>query len=173
DAFVDLGDLGLEELLDELRIRARKDDLRAARFAVDVADVGDDAVAGPVRFTRRLLAERKHALGLAEVDDDVVALLEPADDAADELALAVLVLVVNEVAFGVAHALEQHLLGRLGGDAAESASGLLELQEVAELLVLGARLLGVLGPPEDLESELFAELGVEPTALGVLEGDLA
>src|SRR6185503_6235664 len=70
DAFVDLGDLGLEELLDELRIRARKDDLRAARFAVDVADVGDDAVAGPVRFTRRLLAERKHALGLAEVDDD-------------------------------------------------------------------------------------------------------
>src|SRR6185436_8699414 len=108
DAFVDLGNLGLEELLDELRIRTRKDDLRAARFAVDVADVGDDAVAGPVRFTRRLLAERKHALGLAEVDDDVVALLEPADDAADELPFAVLVLVVDDVALGIPHALQEH-----------------------------------------------------------------
>ena len=50
---------------------------------------------GAVRLARRLLAEREDRLGAAEVDDDVVALLEAADDAGDELALAVLVLVVR------------------------------------------------------------------------------
>ena len=82
DALVDLRDLGLEELLDEARIAARQDDLRPARLAVDVLHVGDDAIARAVRLARRLLAEREDALGAAEVDDDVVALLEAPDDAA-------------------------------------------------------------------------------------------
>ncbi len=152
-----------------MRIGARQDDLRAAGLAVDVLDVGDDAVAGAVRLARRLLAERQDALGLAEVDDDVVALLEAANDAADELALAVLVLVEDEVALGVAHALEEDLLGGLGRDAAERGARLLQLEQVAELLVLRARLLGVFGAPEDLEAELLAELGLEPRRLGVVE----
>ena len=53
------------------------------------------------------------------------------------------------------------------------AARLLQLEEVAELLVLLARLLGVFGAPEDLEAELLAELGVEAVLLGVVERDLA
>ena len=162
DALVDLGHLGLEELLDEARIAARQDDLRAAGLAVDVLHVGDDAVAGAVGLARRLLAERQDALGAAEVDDEVVALLEAAHDALDELALAVLELVEDEVALLVADALDEHLLGGLRGDAAERLARLLDAQDVAELLVLLGGLLRVGRVPEDLEAELLAHLGLEP-----------
>src|SRR5262249_41054502 len=139
---------------------------------VDVLDVGDDAVARPVRLARRLLAERQDALGLADVDDDVVALLEAPHDAADQLALAVFVLVEDEIALGVADALEEHLLGRLRGDAAERRPALLQLEDVADLPVLLAGLVGVLGPPEDLETELLAQRRVELVLLPGLEADL-
>ena len=115
---VDLGDLLLEQLLEQALVRARQDDLRAARVFVDVEDVGLDAVAGAVRLARHLLAHRQHRLGAAEVDDDVAALEAP-DDAGDELALAVLVLVEDVLALGLADALEDDLLGGLRGDAAE------------------------------------------------------
>ncbi len=144
-----------------------------ARLAVDVLDVGDDAVAGAVRLARRLLAEREHALGAVEVDDEVVALLEAAHGALDELALAVLELVEDEVALFVADALEEDLLGGLRGDAPEGGARLLHVQEVAELLVLLGRLLRVARVPEDLEAEVLAELGLEASRLRVLEGDLA
>src|SRR5262249_17923165 len=42
-----------------------------------------------------------------------------------------------------------------------------------ELLVLLARLLGVLGPPEDLEAELLAERGIELVLLDVIDADFA
>ena len=77
------------------------------------------AVARAVRLARRLLAERQDALRPAEVDDEVVALLEAPDDALDELALAVLELVEDEVALFVADALDEDLLGGLRGDAPE------------------------------------------------------
>ncbi len=73
-------------------MRARQDDLRPARGLVDLDDEGDDSIAGAVRLARHLIAHRQHRLGAAEVDDDVAA-LEAADDARDELALALLVLV--------------------------------------------------------------------------------
>ena len=126
DALVDLRDLGLEELLDEPRIARDEDDLRAARLAIDVLHVGDDAVAGAVGLARRLLAEREDPLGAPEVDDEVVALLEAANDALDELPLAVLELVEDEVPLLVAHALDEDLLRRLRGDAAERLARLLD-----------------------------------------------
>ena len=107
------------------------------RLAQHVEDVGLDAVAGAVALAGHLLADRQHRLGAAQVDDDVAA-LEAADDAGDELALAVLVLVEDVLALGVAGALDDDLLGGLGGDAAEAAAEGLELEEVAPLLVLGA-----------------------------------
>ena len=65
-----------------------------------------------------LLALGQQGLDAAEVDERVarVALLH---DAGDDLADAVDVLVVHEVALGLADALQDDLLGRLGGDAAE------------------------------------------------------
>ncbi len=75
----------------------------------------------PTRYdlARHLLAHRQHRLGAAEVDDDVAALEAP-HDARDELALALLVLVEDVLALGLAHALQDDLLRGLRGDAAEA-----------------------------------------------------
>ncbi len=120
----------------------------------------------PGRYVSRGVCSRngRIALGASEVDDDVVALLEAPDDALDELALAVLELVEDEVALVVAHALDEHLLRRLRRDAAEGLARLLHAQEVAELLVLLGGLLRVRRVPEDLEAELLAELRLEACA---------
>ena len=120
----------------------------------------------PARYDSRGTCSRtgQDRLGAAEVDDDVAA-LEAAHDAGDELALAVLVLVEDVLALGLADALEDDLLGGLRGDAAERLPGPVQVEQVAELLVLllglGLILLGV----EDLEQELVAELGLEAEAL--------
>src|SRR6185436_15340635 len=117
DPLVNLGDFGLEQLVDQLRCAAAQDDHRTARFAIDVLDEGHDAIAGPVGFARSLLARGQDAFGASEVDDDVVTLLEAPDDPADQLTLAILVLVVDDVALRIAHPLEQNLLRGLRGDA--------------------------------------------------------
>jgi hypothetical protein len=110
----------------------------------------------------------------SEVDDDVVAALEAAHDAGDELALAVLELVEDDVALGVAHALDDHLLGGLRRDAAEALAVLLHLEHVAEVAVLLARLVASSGlEVEDLEAELLAELRLEAVTARVLDRDLA
>src|SRR5262249_61195589 len=74
DLLVDLGHLHLEQLLEEPLVRARQDDLRAARRLVDVDDVGDDAITGSVRLARHLLAHGQDGLGAAEVHAYVPAL---------------------------------------------------------------------------------------------------
>src|SRR5690606_35174348 len=100
------------------------------------------------------------------------AALEAPDDAGDQLTAAVLELVEDQLALRVADALDDHLLGGLRGDATEAAAVLLHLQQIAELLVLLARLVGVFRKVEDLEAELLADLGLETVATRVLDGDL-
>src|SRR6185312_3936216 len=172
DLLVDLGDLLLEQLLEQALVRAGQDDLRTARVAIDVEAVRLDRIADAIALARHLLAHRQHGLGLADVDDERAA-LEAAHDAADDLALAVLELVVDVVALGLADALIDELLRRLRGDAAELLARVLEVDQVAELLVLLARALLVLGAIEDLEQELVAELGLEASGARLLDGDLA
>ncbi len=101
------------------------------------------------------------------------ALLEATHDAADQLTLAILVLVEDDVALGIAHALQEHLLGRLRGDAPEGAARLLHVQHGAELFVLLARALGVTRVPEHLEAQLLADFGFEAVLDRNVEGDLA
>ena len=132
DALVDLGHLLLEQLGQHLHRGAREHDLRPLADAVDVLHVGADAVARAVGLARRLLLRREHGLGAAEVDDDR-ALLEAPHDAVHDLALAVLVLLVDDVALGVADALDDHLLRRLGEDAPEAARVELDADLVADL----------------------------------------
>jgi hypothetical protein len=69
-------------------------------------------------LARDLLVAADHALGAAEIDDDV-AELDALDDAGDDLADAILEFLELPLALGVAHLLEDDLLGGLGGDAAE------------------------------------------------------
>src|SRR5207244_3821609 len=77
-----------------LRRGAREDDLGSFRLAQDVQHEGLDAVARTIALARRLLADRQHRLGPPQLDDDVAA-LEAQDDAADDLALPILVVVVD------------------------------------------------------------------------------
>ena len=132
DAVVDLGHFLGEQLGHELRMGARQEDLRAALLAADVVDVGADAVAVAEGLARDQLVAAHDALAAAEVDDDV-AVLDALDLAVDDLADAVLELLVLAVALGLAHLLDDDLLGRLGGDAAEIHRRQRLGDEVAEL----------------------------------------
>jgi N utilization substance protein A len=82
----------------------------------------------------RLLGRREDRLhALADVEDDRPR-LDPVDGAGDQLPLPARKLVEDDVALGLAQALQHDLLGRLGADAAEDvAVELLGLDEVAEL----------------------------------------
>lgn len=99
-------------------MRARQEDLRPAHFRAHVEQVGADAVARPEGLARDHFVPAHDALAAAQIHDDV-AVLDPLHDAVEDLADAVLVLVELAGALGVAHLLDDDLLGRLGGDAAE------------------------------------------------------
>src|SRR5262249_47511859 len=92
DLLVDLRDLLLEQLLEQALVRARQDDLRATRVAVDVEAIRLDRITDAVALAGHLLAHRQHGFRLADVDDQRAALEAP-HDARDDLALAVLELV--------------------------------------------------------------------------------
>jgi hypothetical protein len=70
-------------------------------------------------FAVHLLGARQERLHPLAQLDERVARIRLLDDAGDELAHAVLVLVEHHVPLGLADALEDHLLGGLRGDAAE------------------------------------------------------
>src|SRR6266849_22888 len=121
---------------------------------------------------RDLLLLGEDGVGAPQVHDDVF-LLEALHDAGEELALAPLELVVDDIALGVAHALDDVLLRGLGGDAPELLRRQLGEELVADLglridlrarhlerhLVLGV--LDVLDHRLDLEQLDLAQLGVE------------
>ena len=171
DPFGDLRDLHLEQLAHQLRRGPGEDDLRPLALAQHVEHEGLHPVTGAVALARRLLADREHRLRAAEVDDDVAA-LEPQRDSRDDFALAVLVVVEDVLALGVARALDDHLLGGLRGDAAEALSVRLQPEDVAVALVLDAGLFLVLRPVEDLEEQLVADLGLDSLLASFLQRDL-
>ncbi len=111
---------------------ARQENLRAALLAAHVVDIGANAVAIFVGLARNQFVAADDRLAAAEIDDDV-AVFDALDRAVDDLADAVLVFVVLAVALGLAHLLHDHLLGRLGGDAAEVHRRKLLGDEVAGL----------------------------------------
>ena len=183
DAVVNLGHFLREQLLHEVGVGARQEDLRAAGFAADRHDQRADAVADADHFARDLLVAADDALGAAEVDDDV-AELDALDDAGDDLAGAVLELFILALALGVADLLEDDLLGGLGGDPAEldrrqrvddevaDARALLELLRALDVDLL-EMILGLLDDFEHAPQAKVAGLGVELGAdvvLGAIAG---
>src|SRR5690606_34645108 len=91
-----------------------------------------DAVAIAEGLARQQLVAAHDRLATAEIDDDV-AIFDALDDAVDDLADAVAIFLVLALALGVAHLLDDDLLGRLRGDAAEIDGRKLVLDEIAEL----------------------------------------
>ena len=140
DAVGDLGDLELEEALDEAGVGAADDDLRALGGLADLDDVGLEPAVGLGALVGHLLGLGQQRLDPAEVEQRVagVALL---DDAGDDVALAAGVLLVLHLPVDLAEALHHHLAEGLGGDAAErlgsgvtSSSGPYGLAVLVELL---------------------------------------
>ena len=98
---------------------------------------------GPLE--RHLLGLRQQRLDAAEVEQRVAA-VGLLDDAGDDVALAVGVLLELAVALDLADALAHHLAERLGGDAAE----LLRLRRVVALVDPVAVLVEVVGGEREL-----------------------
>ena len=133
----DLGHLELEQRLDQLGIAARDDDAWALGRVRDVLDHGLDPLRVVVALAVDLLGLRQQRLDpLAQLHERVprVGLL---DDAGDQLADAVAVLLEHHVALGLADPLQDHLLGGLRRDPAEVVRGdVLGLDLVLVLLEL-------------------------------------
>src|SRR6185437_2401016 len=102
EAVGDLRHLELEERLDQLRVAAREDHLRALRAGADIADDRLDPRALLVALAVDLLRPRQQRLDLPEVDEDVPAVARLLDYAGDDLADAVDVLVVHHLALRLA-----------------------------------------------------------------------
>src|SRR5215216_2393627 len=115
-AAVDLGDLQLEQTLDQIAVRAGDDHLRALDRLVHAHDQHLDALGGAVVLDAHLLAAGQQRLGLAQVEDGVAA-LQALDHAGDDVALLAGVLVVDRLALRLAQLLEHDLLRRLRLDA--------------------------------------------------------
>ena len=159
DVVDDLGHLELEEPLHEAGVRARHHDLRALGGLADLDDVGLEAAAVVVVLVLDLLGLRQQRLDLAEVEQRVagVGLL---DDAGDDVALAAGVLLVLHLALGLADALEDHLLGRLRGDATEVVGRVVPLAgDVAVLVELLRDHLDVAGLHVDLDQRFLGRVG--------------
>ena len=96
-----------------------------------------------VALAADLLGPREQRLDALAQLHQRVARVGLLDDAGDQLAHPVLVLVVHHVALRLADALEDHLLGGLRGDPAEVLGGHVTLVDL--VAVLGQLLLGQLG----------------------------
>ena len=173
DAVVDLRHLLREQLGHELRMGARQEDLRPARLLAHVVDIGAHPLALAEALARQQFVAPQHRLGAAEIDDDI-AELDPLDEAVDDLADAVLELVVLPLALGVAHLLHDDLLRGLRRDAAEIDRRQRVGDEIADLglgvepLRRGERHLRrlVLDRVDDLAEAQQADLAVAPVDLG-------
>ena len=113
-------------------MRARQEDLRAARLRTHVVDIGAHPLALAEALARQQLVAAQHRLGTAQVDHDI-AELDPLDETVDDFADTVLELGELALPLGVAHFLDDDLLRRLGGDAAKIDGRQRVGDEVADL----------------------------------------
>jgi hypothetical protein len=111
---------------------AGEDDFRSAAFIFHRKHIGTDAVADVVILALDSLAIRHDALEFSEVDHDIIA-LEAADGAGNDVASAVLELLVNHFLLRLAEALHHCLFGSLYGDAAEVLGSDVEFLCIADL----------------------------------------
>ena len=146
EAVGDLGDLELEQLLDQLGVAAGDDDRGALARGRDLLDDRLDALGVVVALALDLLGLGQQRLDPFAQLHERVAGVRLLDDAGDQLAHAVAVLLEHHVALGLADALQDHLLGGLGGDPAEVVGGDVALVDLVavfgELLRVDFRFLG-------------------------------
>src|SRR6185369_12241587 len=140
-AIVDLRNFRLEQVLYQLRRGARDDHARAFARTFHANDHNPNAFTDGERFQARLFFARGASFGFAEIKNEIRAFL-PLHGSVDDLAHASDVLVVNRVALGFAHLLEDHLLRDLCRNTAQSRgirermAGAVEAHFTSDLSVL-------------------------------------
>src|SRR5262249_53714363 len=115
-AVLDLGDFRLEQPADEVGVIARQDDFYPMSLFADVEDDRLDALADMVSLAGDLFAARQERFGLADVHRGG-ATLEALDGPGEQVAFLGDHGVEQGGALELADLLNNHLLGRLGGDA--------------------------------------------------------
>ena len=115
----DLAHFQLEQFADEIRMTARKNDLRTVFPVLHRDDVGPETVAHTIVLGHHPLARGHHGLELAEVENHV-ALDEAAHRAADDVAGAVFKFLVNPLFLDPANTRHDGIARHAGSDAAES-----------------------------------------------------
>jgi len=113
DALCDLGHLQLEELAEQVRVRARHQDRGALGRLSNLHDVGLQPLPVPVRLGGDLFGLRKQRLDLAQVEHGIApgVLL---DDPGHDVALAAGELLIRHLLFGIPELLVHDLLGGSG-----------------------------------------------------------
>ena len=118
DTVVDFRHFLGEQRLHELRPRPAQENLRAARLAAHIEYVGACAVTGAEILAWQRFVAPHDALGAPKIDGHI-AVFDALDQPVDDFARAVLVFLKLAFTLGVTHALNDHLLGGLRGDAPE------------------------------------------------------
>jgi hypothetical protein len=119
DAFAHLGHFQPEQGDQELRSSAADEQLRATRLRSHGLKITAQAITGTHGFPGDHLVPGDVGFHIAAQIQVDAAALHPFDHAGDEFAHPALVGVDHLAPFGVAYFLDDHLLGGLGGDAAE------------------------------------------------------
>ena len=144
DAIGDLRDLELEEALDQAGVGPTDDDLRPLGGLADLDDVGLQARVGLGPLVRHLLGLGQQRLDPTQVEQGVAG-IRLLDHAGDDVTLPACVLLVLQVALGLADPLCHDLAGGLRRYPAKVVRRHVEL--VADRLAL---LIEVLGEHPDL-----------------------
>src|SRR5260370_6184493 len=131
-AVVDLGNLGLKQVLYQLRRGARHDDRWALGVLIDAGQHDAHALANGERLQPRLFLLGHLGFGFADVKDHIRP-FNALHRGVDALADASDVLVVDCVPFSFTNFLENDLLGDLRGDASQPLGGLAKAYLAADL----------------------------------------
>ena len=117
-AIGDFADLGFKKTTHEVRMTARKNDLRSARPVLNRDNVGPDAVTDVVFLGRDPLALVHDTLEFAEIDKDITA-LKATDGPADDVTGTILEFFVNQLFLRLTETLHHRLLRGLCSNSAE------------------------------------------------------
>src|SRR6185437_6375515 len=153
---INFRDFRLEKVLHQFRRGARDNDTRSLRSFFNASDHHADTLANGKRFKPRLFFTRSFRFRFADIEDHVRA-FDPLYSRVDDLAHAADVLVVHSVALGFAHLLENDLLRKLRGDAAENSFGLFRNVQFPADLDIGINLARIID--RHLQSRIFDLLG--------------
>ena len=113
---------------------AAKDDLRSTRFSIHIEHQGPYAIAPPVGFSGHLLPVGDNSLSPTQVNRNTPS-IEALNDAVDDLANPVFVVLVDHLPLCILHFLDDYLLGGLSGNTTKGVGVQLDSETIAELTV--------------------------------------